>query len=44
MIIEIEKSKPLNEIFELLIKDNLKIKNIQNITNELEELFETLTK
>jgi tRNA1(Val) A37 N6-methylase TrmN6 len=44
LILQIEKTKSLNEIFEILLKNNIQVKNIQNITNELEELFETLTK
>ena len=44
LIIEISKKKNLNEIFELLNKNNIWYKNIKNITNELEALFESLTK
>jgi hypothetical protein len=44
LILQIEKTKSLNELFKVLLENNLKVKNIQNITNELEELFETLTK
>jgi hypothetical protein len=44
LILQIEKTKSLNELFKILLESNLKVKNIQNITNELEELFETLTK
>lgn len=44
LILQIDKKDSLNEVLWILILQNLKIKNIQNITNELEELFETLTK
>ena len=44
LVIEISKKKNLNEIFELLNKNNIWYKNIKNITNELEALFESLTK
>jgi ABC-2 type transport system ATP-binding protein len=44
LILQIEKKKSLNELFKVLLENNIKVKNIQNITNELEELFETLTK
>jgi ABC-2 type transport system ATP-binding protein len=44
LILQIEKTKSLNELFKVLLENNIKVKNIQNITNELEELFETLTK
>lgn len=44
LFVEVDKKESLNELFELLIKRDFKVKNIQNITNELEELFETLTK
>ncbi len=41
--ISISKKKNLNQIFELLNKNNIWYSNIQNTTNELESLFETLT-
>lgn len=44
LIVQINKKDSLNWLFDLLSKNNLKIKNIRNITNELEKLFETLTK
>lgn len=42
--ISISKQKNLNEIFELLNKNNIWYKNVTNCTNELETLFESLTK
>lgn len=44
LTISIPKNTSLNEVFEILHKQNILYKNIQNITNELEELFEYLTK
>lgn len=43
IILTLDKSLNLNDILDILIKNNLKIDNIKNITNELEKLFETLT-
>jgi len=40
----ISKQKNLNDIFELLNKNNIWYKNVTNCTNELETLFESLTK
>lgn len=40
----ISKQKNLNDIFELLNKNNILYKNVTNCTNELETLFESLTK
>ncbi|MDP5039130.1 MAG: ABC transporter ATP-binding protein, partial [Candidatus Gracilibacteria bacterium] len=42
--ISISKQKNLNDIFELLNKNNIGYKNVTNCTNELETLFESLTK
>lgn len=44
LVVEIDKKDSLNNLFWILINQWLKVKNIENITNELEELFETLTK
>ena len=44
LTIFIPKNTSLNEVFEILHKNNISYTNIQNITNELEELFEHLTK
>lgn len=43
LIIFIPKEKSLNEVFHILNKNNIEYVNVKNITNELEELFETLT-
>lgn len=43
LIIFIPKAKSLNEVFDILNKKNIEYVNVKNITNELEELFETLT-
>ncbi len=43
LIIFIPKEKSLNELFHILNKNNIEYVNVKNITNELEELFETLT-
>lgn len=43
LIIFIPKEKSLNEVFHILNKNNIEYINVKNITNELEELFETLT-
>lgn len=44
LIIMVDKKDSLNEIFNIFSKNNIEILNVKNITNELEELFETLTK
>lgn len=44
LYIYINKKDSLNKLFLLLEKENMNIKDVKNQTNELEELFDTLTR